>query len=194
MKTARIGFAGAHRTGKTTLAQKVGIELGLHYLDASVIRSIVWSSGYSPSDIVPFVERIFIQDQILKEHYRLLKATEGSFVIDRTPLDILAYLSISIDGTASALSDLKVKELRSMALAILKKQFTHVVLVQPGIEYDRIPGKDGKAFSSKAFQNIMTDLIFGSLRGLENDINTIIVPTNMLDIKDRVNYVLSEIG
>lgn len=88
---AGYGIAGAHRSGKTTLARAVSVQHGLEYLDANVSGTIA-EMGYTPRQELPFKERLKVQNAILESlaiKYALMGDKE--FVTDRTPMDVLGY-------------------------------------------------------------------------------------------------------
>jgi AAA domain len=85
-----FGFAGAHRTGKTTLAKLVAEDLGWHYHDASVSR-IMKEAGINAVGDVPMEARIEAQEFLLQRYLQNLSKAPRPIITDRTPLDMVGY-------------------------------------------------------------------------------------------------------
>jgi len=85
----RIGIAGAHRTGKSTLAREIHskMRVGLILTNAG---SVYQAHGCTPVDDMPMSKRLAIQNSIVDKLADLWDVP-GSWVSDRTPLDIIAY-------------------------------------------------------------------------------------------------------
>lgn len=83
----RIAFTGAHRVGKTTLAEEVVDNLSNYNLKIEPYRELE-EMGYLFSE-VPTVD-----DFIKQFNYSLeqIENSEDDVVFDRCPLDILAYI------------------------------------------------------------------------------------------------------
>lgn len=86
-----FGIAGSHRSGKTTLARAVSLELGIEYLDANV-SSVITGLGFTPKQELPFKERLMVQNAILDSMaFKYAMMGDKPFITDRTPLDVLGY-------------------------------------------------------------------------------------------------------
>ena len=190
MDRRRIGIIGAHRTGKSTIAQEVANELAIPYVDASVGSDFVWkNSGYQYHDRVTFLERLEIQEALLEGIGQKLYAHQNqpNWVIDRSPIDILAYLMVSLDDTCTRLVDGRVKQFREQCIELTEEYYSQLVIVQPEIEYDEVRGKAGKVFKTAAMQDALTDIITGvCLRQV--DVEFFILPTNLTP-GNRIKYV-----
>ena len=87
-----LGLCGAHRVGKSTLAETFCADTGMLFLRTSV-SSVFMHLGLDPAQDYPFSMRLSIQKAVLAnlvETYR--SAGTRAFVTDRTPLDLIAYL------------------------------------------------------------------------------------------------------
>ena len=190
MDRRRIGIIGAHRTGKSTIAQEVANELAIPYVDASVGSDFVWkNSGYQYHDRVTFLERLEIQEALLEGIAQKLYSHQNqpNWVIDRSPIDILAYLMVSLDDTCTRLVDGRVKQFREQCIELTEEYFSTLFIVQPEIEYEEVRGKQGKVFKTAAMQDALTDIMMGvCLR--QCDVEFFIIPMG-LTAEQRVKYV-----
>ena len=193
-----IGFAGAHRTGKSTLAERVANELDYVYLPVNVANDSVWDS-FNPHEYFTFAERIEVQERLLNAmEIVLYKKTDdnNSYITDRTPIDILAYLLSNIDQTTSELYDSKVEHLIWRCHQITLLYFSDVFVVQPSIPFEKIPGKNNKVYNSRTYQLVLTSNIIGQLSILtannsdRRDWNFYIIPTSKSSLKDRIEFCI----
>jgi hypothetical protein len=94
----RIGISGAHGTGKTTLAEDLCVHLAGHVpVDEPYL--LLEEEGYE-FEFPPSLDDYRAQ---LGRSLRLLRSSAPEVVIDRTPLDFLAYLAAlgaAIEGEA----------------------------------------------------------------------------------------------
>lgn len=90
-----IGIAGAHRSGKTTTAREVSVNIGIEYLDANV-SGVFAELGLDPKADLSIDDRLRVQDAIL-ESLRIKYALQTKpFITDRTPIDVLAYSTVHL--------------------------------------------------------------------------------------------------
>ncbi|EOW9031436.1 AAA family ATPase, partial [Cronobacter malonaticus] len=85
----RIGITGAQGSGKTTLAKFIDRHYGIPYVDAGVGK-LMSELGVKVGEQLPLYERLQVQMEIAKHIELITRGMEG-FVIDRTPLDVVAY-------------------------------------------------------------------------------------------------------
>ncbi|MEO7091900.1 MAG: AAA family ATPase, partial [Polyangiales bacterium] len=86
----RIAFSGAHRTGKTTLVQALGDALpGYEVIDEPY--AALDEEGHDFSD-PPTTEDFEVQ---LRRSLEIVTAAPANALIDRSPLDFVAYLGVS---------------------------------------------------------------------------------------------------
>ena len=98
-----IGFAGAQRVGKTTLARAAGQLLNIPFVETTA-SAIYAQHGMDPKANYSLDDRIWIQQRILAEFTKVWSDYSGHpFVTDRTPLDLYAYLLSEVprSGTTS---------------------------------------------------------------------------------------------
>lgn len=196
-KILGVGFSGAHRTGKTVTAMKVADTIGIPYIKASVSSSDVWTT-IRPSDTMTFGERMQIQEILLYEMEGLLNrivSNNNAFVIDRTPIDVLAYLLTNIDSTTSSIFDSRGKEFIDKCIDLSAKFFSYFVVIPPGIPFVGDTNKNGKTYNSKIYLESLTDVIIGAycryFERLSSSIQKtlIVVPDRLTKLEDRVDFI-----
>jgi predicted ATPase len=89
----RVAFSGAHRTGKTTLLQAVHARMP-HYDSVEEPYRLLEGEGYEFSD-PPSVEDFGHQ---LGRSIETIRASGVNTLLDRCPLDAIAYLQAIDDG------------------------------------------------------------------------------------------------
>ena len=130
-----IGFAGSHRTGKSTLA-RVFVEKNKDFKLVETSASGVYSRlGLDPKTMYPFKKRLEIQRHILDELVKQYREGGLLFVADRTPIDFIAYTLADIvrdnyDGSDDAELSAYIKDCYDAT----NIYFSVVLVVQPGIK------------------------------------------------------------
>ncbi|WP_199780410.1 AAA family ATPase [Cronobacter malonaticus] len=114
----RIGITGAQGSGKTTLAKFIDRHYGIPYVDAGVGK-LMSELGVKVGEQLPLYERLQVQMEIAKHIELITRGMEG-FVIDRTPLDVVAY-TLDLAGQTN--------EERCIELALEIERFCHRVAV-----------------------------------------------------------------
>ena len=90
-----FGFAGAHRSGKTTLAKDVSDALGIHFHQTNTAEMLA-RHGIDPVGKHGLVDRLEIQRLILKNHLAELARLPRPVIVDRTPADMFAYMAAEV--------------------------------------------------------------------------------------------------
>jgi hypothetical protein len=126
-----FGFAGAHRTGKTTLAKRVAEDLGYHYHDASVSK-IMKEAGINAVGDVPIEQRMEAQEFLLTRYLRDLAQAPRSMVTDRTPLDMIGYMlgEVTMHNTTAEVGD-RVHAYFERCIEATVQHFDTIILVRP---------------------------------------------------------------
>jgi hypothetical protein len=191
----RIGFCGAHRTGKSTLARIIAEQLGIHFLVTNVSQAPIWKETQtSPSDIVVFSERLKIQFGLLDYLRGQYEKAEKAFVADRTPLDLLGYLFAFLDHTCSDLWSDATRSYVSKVIDLAQKHFDKIFLIQPGIPVVPEVGKEGEIFLGDIYRTAINNniLAFGVNHMQPEKFH--IIPLQMINLEDRVRYVMEKLN
>lgn len=177
-------------------AMKVAERLGIPYHSANISGGKVWTT-MSPSDNMTFGERMVVQEQILNEYLNLIRVIEPiEFICDRTPIDILAYLLCNIDSTTSNIFDNRVEDFISRCIRQTQQNFNCIVLIPPGIPFVGDISKSGKVYNSKAYQEALTNLIYGvcSRYFFKLELKKlVIVPDDVLDLDKRIDFIVQSL-
>jgi hypothetical protein len=137
--TSGIGLCGAHRVGKTTLAQAVSRATGIPFLKTHTSH-IFQQHGLDPAKPMAFDTRLAIQQEILAAGEAVWRQAAGPFISDRTPLDMAAYTLADIHGTTT-LNETAFTQYLTDCLAATNRYFSTLIIVPPGIPLVPEPGK-----------------------------------------------------
>ncbi|WPH68413.1 AAA family ATPase [Stenotrophomonas phage BUCTxx99] len=129
---AGYGIAGAHRSGKTTLARAAALTRGIEYLDANVSK-VITDLGYTPKQELPFEERLKVQNAILESlRFKYAMMGDKDFITDRTPLDVLGYTFAEVTRTTLTPELLRAfTEHVALAVRITVDHLAGVLLIRP---------------------------------------------------------------
>ena len=134
-----IGLCGAHRVGKTTLAQAVSQASRLPFLQTHTSQ-VFKQHGLDPAEPMTFATRLSIQREILSAAVTVWSQAEGRFISDRTPLDMAAYTLADIQGT-TPVDGTAVTAYLNDCLHASNQFFSTLIVVPPGIPLINEPGK-----------------------------------------------------
>ena len=184
----KIGFTGAHRTGKTTLAKRLAVDLRLPYVP-SISSKVYQDIGIDPSKTPSFSDRLNVQNRILTAQSNLWESQE-SFVTDRTPYDFVMYLLADINNNINNTTELaegfntqEIVEYITYCQSLCDSYFSNIILVEPAI--DLVP-EAGKANSNQLYIDHLNALI----KGLTIEkANVKLLPKNIVELDSRVNWV-----
>jgi nicotinamide riboside kinase len=120
----RIAMTGAHGTGKSTLAQALGNELGLQLLPtpgrAMALRGLPINRAASvTSQAVAWLLQLRHEERSL------------DWVSARSLIDVLAYATLAAERGATALENELVEELTSTTRTLLAKRYDLLVYLPP---------------------------------------------------------------
>lgn len=191
-----LGYTGAHRTGKTTLAKEVAQRLDIPVLLTSATE-IYQAIGRDPKADYPIDERIAIQEAILygfEKQYRAASEQSRQFVADRTPLDLAGYLLA--DVTRTTFTDfedpqrtaLMVNDYVERCIEATNRWFSTVILVQPGITTVEAAGK---APGCPAYMEHLNMLMGGVLNDSRVMTRSFRMPRRVTTLEDRVQSTLT---
>lgn len=182
-----IGLAGAHRTGKTSLARESARALGLPFVETSV-SEIFRNMGLDPAEPMDFQTRLIVQSVVLKVCQENWARETAGFLSDRTPIDMLAYTMAEVKGETLDYTTeaLLAKYLRDCINAA-NRHFSLIMLVQPGIPIVAAPGK---AALSIGYMEHLNALMAGFLVRKDLSASTVFLRRDTLDMQDRINCVI----
>lgn len=182
-----IFLAGAHRTGKSTLAAAWAKKHKVPFVQTDT-ASIMRSLGIEPNAKLAFSERLAVQRQILErtvaEVYRPAAPTG---ICDRSPLDMLAYTMVEVAGhTLTPELEVQFQKYLYDCYHATNRFASSVIVVQPGIP---IVAADGKAPLSKGFMEHFNAVVLGLLQNPLLDARSYFIPRDKLDLDERVECV-----
>ena len=160
-----FGLSGAHRTGKTTLAQDVAVKLGIHFHNASVSKILKERCGIDPVLITDLGERIKAQGVLLDVYLEQLALAPRPAITDRTPLDMAMYMM----GECGMHSDPELGEqvwkYAERCVFATEKHFDSVFIVAPLPHY---VAEEGKPANNRGYQWHLQFLLRGLADATKN--------------------------
>lgn len=186
-----IGLSGAHRTGKTTVAEHLAKANGFQFVKSSV-SEIARSMRIDFSKPIPFKRRCEFQEVILETFQAAYdKVGAQMFVADRTPLDLAAYFLADVP---TELADVElsqyVRDYVGRCVAVTNKTFLTTVVVQPAIPYIAEPGKP---LPNPAYQDKFAAILLGLTHDERLTTTIKIMPKLILDNQSRVSFVAGHV-
>ena len=183
-----IGLCGAHGTGKTTLAIALSQKLNIPYIpvDAS---SVFLQHSFHPSDKLDIRTRLFLQQKILEKAENIwFDVDEPSFICDRTPLDMAAYLLADVgNGELDKRTQTEIMDYLQDCFNVSIQCFDKIVLVPPAIAF--VEREYKAAINEPLIFKLHTQLL-GILAYLAYlDVPYKVLPQDCLEISDRVQFV-----
>ena len=211
-----IGLAGAHRVGKSSICKELETSyMGLYRYASTDLTSVLEKHHVTAVDLQkrPINEFLQIQRDILDQIISTIKECRkmnGVFIVDRTPIDALAYLwsnfnavdfeSLHFNRTDSKENTQKIydqiEEYKKTAYEACQDDLAMIFLVQPGIE---IVEEKGKALPDKHYQEQLNRFMLGDLFSVKEDLDstqngrgykwTYVIPRDMTDLQKRVLFI-----
>lgn len=178
-----FGLAGSHRSGKTTLAKAISEELGITYVSNSFGESCR-KYGVDPVAPMNLTDRVAIQNKILKDHLEFCLANTEAVIVDRTPIDYLAYTLAEFGMQSHMMVEPEVLDLvshyKELCMSITGRFYDTLFVVGPLDTYAAEPGKP--AFN-RAYQDHIQLLIDGAVCNLADSVQMNWI--NVTDLEDR---------
>lgn len=138
----RIGLTGAHRVGKSTLAEVLAKDIKAKYTPVG-ISDMQAAYGYDSSkQDYPWEERKKIQELLLGELsnqllglrvYHVEPVNSPLKITDRTPLDLVGYAMWSFPDNATKEDTAWLENYIQQSIELTNRNYHGVALVQPGI-------------------------------------------------------------
>lgn len=166
-----FGIAGSHRSGKTTLAKAVAEDLGIKFVSQS-FGEAARRHGVDPVSPMTLLDRVRIQQTVLDEHIDLVRDTTEMIIVDRTPVDMLAYLLAEFHmqshlAVPEPILDL-VHQYKWLAIQSTGTYYDNLFVVQP---LDTYAAEEGKPAINRAYQDHIQLLIDGACMSLESEVS-----------------------
>lgn len=187
-----IGFSGAHRVGKTTLAQAFAEKHDMTFLKTSATE-VFRAAGLNPAASMPIDTRIAIQEsmlQVFEKHYAAAatKSTIGLFVADRTPIDLAAYLLAEVQQNTTVGQEQETVNFAAQyvkrCLECADRWFSTILIVQPGIQ---VVEADGKARGCPLFMEHLNTLMLGLTADERLKCRNYYIPRRVVSLEARLH-------
>lgn len=184
-----IGLCGAHRVGKTTLAQAVSHATHLPFLQTHT-SEVFKKHGLDPAKPMPFKTRLSIQQEVLSAAVEVWGQSQSRFISDRTPLDMAAYTLADIQGTTQVDSDMLAHYLDD-CVQKTNQFFSMLIIIPPGIPLVNEPGK--AALHNGYIEHLHT-LVVGLCHDPRLSAKVFQLARNLLSLDERTHQAISLIG
>jgi predicted ATPase len=178
-----FGLAGAHRSGKTTLAKDIAERGKMHLHEASV-SALAREIGVNSVAELPILQRIEVQEHILSRFIEDFVKAPRPCVTDRTPLDMAAYMlgEVTMHNT-SEIEDRAINAYVQRCLDETARHFDAVVITRPLADYAYDPKSPPP---NRSYQRGIQFLIEGAANQLNRQLASAVLTTN--DHESRVEY------
>lgn len=189
----RIGFSGAHRTGKTTLAKKVSEIYGYEFIAGSA-TPVFNRFGVTPNQYIPIKTRFEIQRAVLDDFCERVSGS-NRFVTDRTPFDFIGYMRAELCTNAffeeNTVTERELTDYFNQCYEAAAKYLDLTIFLEPALP---IVFEEGKGSLNKHYIHNVSALMFDALSRRPQDLPTNNICT-VLDadvgsrIEQRIVYV-----
>jgi len=182
-----LGFSGAQRTGKSTLAKRAAELFERPYLDMD-ISSVFRKTGFDPKADYSFADRLDLQSTILAYADDLWFHAPPDSVTDRTPLDFAAYLLADVQRQNTSIEDAeRYMRFERRCMEVTNRYFSDVIVVQPGIP---LVEKEGGAPANPAHMAHINYLIRGMGASELLETQVVLLAKSLIDFDARVQTVV----
>lgn len=188
MSIIKLGFAGAHRTGKTSLADAIAQKLHIPFVKTDT-QGVFKHWGLDPAEMMGFKTRLWIQHHILQAAIEVWRSVSGGFITDRTPIDFMAYTLAELQGSTEV-EFTELEKYLEQCFQVTHQFFTHIGVIQPAIP---LKYEVGKAVMNRAYMEHLNVLVEGLCNDERMQCKSFILPRKRVDFHERVNIVLAQI-
>ncbi len=179
-----IGICGAHRTGKSTLAEKLAHSLGIPFVQTTTSQ-VFAEAGLDPAQPMDFSTRLMIQQKVLLAGEAVWSSSSPPFVSDRTPIDMMAYTLADIQGT-TVVDFPQLSAYLQQCFASTNRFFRHLFIVQPGIP---LVHAEGKAALNPAYIEHINTLVIGLCQDSRLFCRVQLIPRSVVDLGARLAFI-----
>nr|WP_042670478.1 AAA family ATPase [Methylobacterium sp. B34] len=178
-----IGFTGASRTGKSTLARLAAANLGFTYHEMRTAE-IMAGGGFENIGNLPIDVRIAAQEFYLKRYAEIIDGLPRPVLVDRTPLDLIGYMmaEVGMHATTPEQGE-RIRVFCERALSLANRNFGIIFIPVPLPTYQVA---DGKAPANPAYQWHTHWIMEGAAQMMRGPT---MVRISALDLETRVNGV-----
>lgn len=177
------GFVGAHRSGKTTLARKLSEDLGVPFHEVSITRMSL-ALGYNPVMPMTLEDRMRLQLGLLRDYCATVDALPRPVLVDRSPIDIMAYAIAEFDMVSHLKMDAGSLEASAifvdMCIDATVTRFDFLYYLEPLQAYVADETKATPA-ANPAYQRHIALLIQGALKEMEDRISYAMIGPDTLE-------------
>lgn len=180
-----IGFAGAHRTGKTTLAKAFAEKYEIPFVQTSISMTFR-DLGYDPAKDYDLPTRLKIQNVVLDNEITKWSSYADTFVSDRTPIDMIAYtLASAHQEEITTDLDIQLQNYINRCIDVNNTYFGYVFEVLPAIQ---VIHEEGKANIVKSHIDHISLIISGICNKDDIRSTIITIPKKKTDLSDRIEF------
>lgn len=180
-----IGIAGAHRTGKTTLAKCVAEQLDIPFVQTTT-SAVFKQHGLDPAQVMDFNTRLTIQQHVANAAENHWQSIQSNFVTDRTPLDFMAYTLADIQGKTEV-DFAQLEKYLAHCFALTNQFFNQIIVVQPGIT---LVYETGKAALNQAYIEHLNSLVLGLSYDERVHCAVNVIKREVLSLDARISEIL----
>lgn len=180
-----FALCGAHRTGKTTLAEKFAKEIGAEFLSVSVSKLQKEIGFNSAKQDYSFDERMRVQEYLINRLDDIYEANYGTDIVsDRSPIDLMAYALVNAGPNLTEYQSARLKRYLDRCVEVANIHCVGVLLIQPGVPLIK-DEKSGPC--SEGFIEHLNAVIFGLINSDNmEDVPAFYVPRHIVDLEKRV--------
>lgn len=144
-----IGFTGASRTGKSTLARLCAENLGFTYHEMKTAE-IMAGGGFENVGNLPIEQRIAAQEFYLDRYAEIVDKLPRPSLVDRTPVDLVGYMlaEVGMHSTTPEQGE-RIRAYAERALTLANRTFGIIFIPVPLGTYQVA---DAKAPANAAYQ------------------------------------------
>ncbi len=147
-------------------------------------------AGLDPAQAMGFRERLLIQKETLNAAKAIWEKAGESFITDRTPVDMMAYMLGDIQGGTEADFG-EVEGYLESCFSTTDRFFDALVVIQPGIP---LVHEAGKAALNRAYIEHLNYLVLGLTADPRLNVTVIRLGRETVDMNERVAAVARELG
>lgn len=187
------GFTGASRSGKTSTARAVAEDLGIEFYATST-SAVAKAHGFDAVAPMPLAKRLELQMVLLNNHLEEITKRPRPLLVDRTPIDYLAYAACEFTMNSHMLCDPEIIETTTrfydLCLDTAVNYYDCIYYLTPLPEYKE---EEGKHAANSAFLKHYDLVIRGALAEISGRVNqALIIPTDFEDRREWIGEDITE--